>query len=280
MNDSLLKFSKRIIKKHGSNYYRAALLFPSEIRKATFLYYAWVRTPDELVDSGLDKSVAKEEIYQWLKDWSVAKEEMGEGDTIHHAMYSVFEKNKTPMEYAESFLEVMVSDLENTHFETYEDLRKYMYGSAAVVGLTMLTFFDVRDKNLVPGAIALAEAMQLTNFLRDIKEDVDDLGRIYLPQEDMQKFGVLNEDIAAHRHTDSFKSLMRFEIQRCRKLYRDADFSIKKLPVKVRIPVQIAARNYEGILDEIEDADYDIWQKRHGLSRFKKIVIIIKSIFV
>lgn len=270
-------YSKQITKQYGKNYVRAVSLFPSRVRCAVYVYYAWLRHADEYVD-GLEAS--PEKLSQWVKDWYCVVEGQVSGDDLQTEIFRLHGLYAIPLEYAHSFLQSMVQDVSVSRYEHYKDLESYMYGSAVVVGLTMLCFFGLHKENLIPGATKLGEAMQLANFLRDVREDYDELGRIYLPQEDMQRFGVTEQDIAGHTMSDNFKDLMRFEIQRCRNLYKEAWPAIEKLPWRIKFPIRVATRNYEGVLNEIEKAEYDVWSKKHSLSKSRKLLVIAQSLFV
>jgi len=276
----IVYYSKLITKKYGSNYYYATSLFPEKIREAVYVYYAWTRIPDEYVDGGLTKFEANKKLAHWKHEWLQASTGQKQGSSIHNHMHRLFLQYKVPLQYAEDFLFAMQQDISQVRYTSYNELEKYTHGSAVVVGFTMLCFFGLYKKNLLPGARALGQAMQLINFLRDIREDVDDLGRIYIPQEDMDRYSVLEEDIIKHVYSDNFKRLMKFEIDRCRALYKKAWPAIEKLPWRIKFPIRIATRNYEGVLKEIEKADYDIWNTRHGLSKIKKLVVLIRSLFV
>lgn len=273
----VLKYSKKITKQYGINYYRAASLFPKKVRERVFLYYAWVRTADEYVDGDLPPQEAQKSLEEWIQDWQDASVE---DSTIHGYVKQIFQVSQVPSTYPESFLDAMRKDVYQHQYQTYTELESYMYGSAVVVGLTMLCFFALHREDLIPGAKKLGEAMQLANFLRDIREDYDNLGRIYLPQEDMQRFDVTEQSITEHTMSDNFKNLMKFEIARCRALYKEAWPAIEKLPWRLKFPIRIATRNYEGVLREIERADYDIWNTKHSLSKMKKVLVIIKSLCV
>lgn len=272
-----LKFARDITSVYGSNYYRATSLFPKKVREAVYLYYAWVRIADECVDGNLSPQEAEQSLEEWIQDWRNSR--MGD-PTIHGYLKQYFEISQVPDVYPESFLDAMRKDVHQHQYQTYRELESYMYGSAVVVGLTMLCFFGLHTKNLIPGATKLGEAMQLANFLRDVREDYDELGRIYLPQEDMQRFGVTDQDIADHTMSDNFKNLMKFEIARCRALYKEAWPAIEQLPWRLKFPIRIATRNYEGVLSEIEKAEYDVWSKKHSLSKLRKLLVIAQSLFI
>jgi phytoene synthase len=190
----------------------------------------------------------------------------------------VFDQYEIPFEYSEAFLAAMAQDLMQSRYATYEDLRTYMYGSAAAVGLMMSYIIGFEDGAL-PHAIALGEAMQMTNFLRDIREDYDERGRIYLPQEDLARFGITEQDIATHTVSEKWKELMRFEIALTRALFKEGNAGIPLLHKDGRRAVLAASRVYEAILTEIEKQDYDVFTQRAQVSPLKKTLLILQTLW-
>lgn len=279
--EELLVYCKNITKEYGSNYYRATSLFPREVRDAVYVYYTWLRIPDEIVDSSTDVKNMASDLQKWIFQWvSLTQGERQDGVGIHSLFWGICQKYNVPLEYSYSFLRSMELDLHKKEYKTYDDLYEYIYGSACVVGLTLLHIFNLQKKELIPYATLLGEAMQLVNFLRDIQEDFELRQRVYIPLDDLHRFGVSVDDIARKNHSNNFRKLMQYEIKRCREKYKDAWVGIEKLPWRLKFPIRVATRNYEGVLQEIEKNDYNIWYQKHGLSKFKKIVIIIKSIFI
>jgi phytoene synthase len=147
-----------------------------------------------------------------------------------------------------------------------------MWGSAAVVGAMMLCLFRCHDEKLLPPATRMGEAMQMTNFLRDVGEDWR-RGRIYLPEEDMHRFGVTEQDIAWGRLSERVIQLLRFEIERTRALYREAEMGIPLLPREYRYPVLLGSRLYARILDRIESNGYDVFRQRAHTTLLEKMRI-------
>lgn len=278
--DEVLQYSIDITKRYGINYYRATTFFPASVRESVFLYYAWMRIPDEYVDAQENQEKKSELLDQWILNWEETLTGARNEQDIHWYMKSIFEKYSVPNEYGKSFLQAMSQDVVKTDYKNYSELETYMYGSAVVVGFTMLCFFGLHDQKRLSSARSLGEAMQLTNFLRDIQEDFKVLGRIYMPQDEMKKFGVTIEHISQKNNNESWKNFMKYQITRCRDLYTHAWEGIEELPWKLKFPIRIATRKYEGILTEIEKANYDIWSKKHSLSPFRKKIIMIKSIFI
>ncbi len=267
--------AKDIIKKYGTGYYRATFLFPKEIREATWTYYQFVRTADEFVD---DKTVLdhKGALSKWEDSWH--KAQIGtESNPLFDNYLSVLVEYKIPLEYTKTFLKAMEQDLVVSQYKTYEELEAYMDGSAAVVGYTM-SYIIGFEEGALPYAKALGEAFQMTNFLRDIKEDYVDRGRIYIPQEDMGRFGVTERHIKEGVVDEYWRALMQFEIKRTRDLYNKGVLGIALLDRKGRRAVYAAALIYKDILDKIEQNEYDVFSKRVVVSPFRKTMLLLKSI--
>lgn len=177
------------------------------------------------------------------------------------------------------FLDAMMQDLNTTRYPTYDDLRAHMRGSAASVGLMMCKVLGAGDdEETRAGAIALGEAMQLTNFLRDVGEDLG-RGRIYLPLEDLETFGVREDELALSVVTPRFVELMRFESARARALYAKADPAIELLPESVRMAVRLGRALYARILDRIEDNGFDVFSRRARTSTLEKVAVAARVFY-
>ena len=171
------------------------------------------------------------------------------------------------------FLHSMAMDLTVETYDTFADLGVYVDGSAAVIGEMMMPILEPADPaRAQAGARALGIAFQLTNFLRDVGEDLD-RGRVYIPQEDLRRFGA---DPAAPHRRRAWIRLMRFEIERCRQLYAEADAGIRDLPASSARGIWAARRLYAGILDRIEDADYDVFTQRARVPAWEKAVVVAR----
>lgn len=179
------------------------------------------------------------------------------------ATADTFHRYRIPFEYSESFLEAMIQDTWKASYATYEELRSYMYGSAAVVGLMMCHVIGF-EKEALPYAEKLGYAMQLTNFLRDIEEDKRLRGRTYLPQDELARFG-----------SDKI-GFMKFQIDRADRLYDEANQGIRFLHPRGRFAVRAASDLYREILRKIEARGYDV-SVRVRTSLLEKILITMKS---
>jgi phytoene synthase len=251
---------RRLTRRHGTTFYWATALLPAVKRHHVHALYAFCRRADDIVDD-LDAPVAERETAlaafgdRFLRDVTRGASE----DPVLKAVVHTARAFGLEPDAFRRFLCSMAMDLRVTSYATYDDLRRYMDGSAAVVGELMLPILEPPDPAAARGpARALGEAFQLTNFLRDIGEDLD-RGRQYLPQDDLRRFGV---DLTARTCTPQFVELMRFEITRCRQLYSDALIGMAMLPGRSARCVGAAHDLYGRILDRIEAQGYDVFRRR------------------
>ncbi len=258
---------------HGRTYYLATLLLPPAKRPYVHALYGFARHADDIVDD-LAASVGPEERAARFSAWSqdfVDDLDWGEsGDPVCRAVIDTIRRWDIPRSYFADFLDSMRMDLTVTEYATYEDLSKYTWGSAAVIGLQMLPILGRADdsiswETLEPYAIDLGVAFQLTNFLRDVAEDLR-LGRIYLPQDSLAAFGVDRERLARGRVDEPIRNLLAFEIARARDLYVRAAPGIDLVHATSRPCLHAALTLYSGILDEIERAGYDVFGGRIAVS--------------
>lgn len=258
--------------RHGRTYYLATLLLPPAKRPHVHALYGFARYADDIVDD-LDADDAAERAGRftaWRDDFLADVEWGASADPVRVAVMDTIRRFEIPVAYFRDFLDSMRMDLTVTAYETYEDLTRYTWGSAAVIGLEMLPILgrvsdDVEWDVLRPHAIDLGVAFQLTNFVRDIGEDFR-RGRVYLPQESLRASGVDRDRLAhavrAGRVDGPIRALLAREIERTRALYRSAAPGIDLVHPTSRDCIYTAARLYEGILDEVERADYDVFAHR------------------
>lgn len=236
---------RRLHRKHGTTYYCATLRFPPEIRRRVHAIYAFVRVADEWVDNPGPLSLTQQQ--DLLLDWRRMLEDGRAGKVPDHfamrAFVDVLRETNIPVQEAHWFIDAMEMDLCVRRYQTYEALRKYMRGSASAVGV-MMTYAmgGPLEADTLERAKALGEAMQLTNFLRDVSEDLE-RDRVYLPLEDLDRFGVREEDLLDRRFKPQFRELMEFEIARAREMYRYSDDGIAKLPEDMRKAVLISSHS-------------------------------------
>jgi phytoene synthase len=254
-----IEVCRKINRKYGPNYYLATKFYPLEIRKAIWAVYAFVRVADQIVDDPATDRPIKQ-LGKWAQDWIDAYEGRETHSPVLRAAAAVWHRYDIPFSYSEDFLAAMAQDLEQERYQDLKELRGYMYGSAAVIGLIITHIVGYRggDKTLA-GAKLLGEAMQLTNFLRDVREDITVRNRIYLAANDMEKFGVTEEDIVGLRFNEKTRALIKYYVELTHTWYEEAIPSINFLPHSSRLPIRIAAELYEDILDKIEKNDYNVF---------------------
>lgn len=252
----------QITKEHGTTYYWGAQLLPRERRRHVHAVYALARLADDIVDLPGSEVAAPDAAAAYGLDdfeeqvWRSLREG-GSSDPVLAAIAASVTETGMPHEQISRFFRAMRSDLTQTTYETWPDLLDYMDGSAAVIGEMMLPVLGPTAEADAP-ARALGQAFQLTNFLRDVAEDLD-RGRVYLPQEDLRRYAA-----DPHRRSvdPSWRELMAFQIERNRRLYREADHGIPLLRGGAQRCVATARVLYARILDLIEDADYDVFSGR------------------
>ncbi|MCW2665218.1 MAG: Squalene/phytoene synthase [Frankiales bacterium] len=252
--------------RHGRTYYLATLLLPAWKRPYVHALYGFARYADEIVDD-LGSSLTDAEKADWLVGWGdqfVRDVEAGGSEHgISRAVVDTVRRWDIPMAYVEAFLASMRMDLTVTEYQTYDDLMVYVYGSAAVIGLQMVPVLEpVVPRELAdPYAQDLGVAFQLSNFLRDVGEDLR-RGRVYLPQEDLRQFGVTREHLEHGVVDGPVRRLLAFEVARTREVYRLAGQGVRLLHPTSRPCIETALALYGGILDEIEAADYRVLGQR------------------
>ncbi len=272
---------RRLTKRHGTTYYWSTMVLPSVKRHHVHALYGFCRYADDIVDDPpVEKSSAS------AAERGVALKDFGErfftdldagrsDDLVLKAVVHTVRAFDIDPGAFRRFLRSMDMDLMVDRYDTYDDLRVYMDGSAAVIGEMMLPILEPRDfQSAVGPARSLGEAFQLTNFLRDIDEDLD-RGRQYVPQEDLRRFGV---DLTERRCTPAFVELMRFEIARCRDLYREAETGIAMLPPRSASCVASAHDLYGRILDRVEAQGYDVFARRARVPTRTKLAVAARHL--
>ena len=275
--DAAYAASKALNASHGKTYYFSTLFFPPEVRRSVHALYGFVRYPDEIVDNpppGTNPAALLEE----YREATLDAMRSGCSDLpVLHAFADMAQRHALPPEYPMAFLDAMGMDLTCTRYETFDDLKTYTYGSASVVGLMMCHVVGISDPCALAPAHDLGLAMQLTNFWRDIGEDWSTRGRIYLPLEDMERFGYTEAMLSESVVNDQFVALMRFEIARTRDFYAASDLGISYITPECQLPVRLARVLYSRILDKIEANYYDVFRRRARTTSLEKTAEFVKQ---
>lgn len=261
-------------KRHGTTYYWSTLVLPRHKRPHVHALYGFCRYADDIVDDLGPVPVAERATaLASFGDRFFADLARGSSDdpVLKAVVDTVLRLSIDPACFRR-FLRSMTMDLTVECYETWGDLLDYMDGSAAVIGEMMLPILEPTSSKALQHARDLGNAFQLTNFLRDINEDLD-RGRVYVPQEDVRRFGV---DLSKRTVTPEFVALMQFEIARCRELYRSADIGIDMLPGRSARSISAARVLYGRILDRIEAQNYDVFSRRASVPTRSKALMVAR----
>jgi phytoene synthase len=265
---------RRIQASHSRTYYFSTVLLPPQVRPHIHALYAFTRYADEIVDNPGEKNREEQlsELERFEAETVAAITGAEVANPVLRAFANTVRAREIELASITAFMESMKMDTRVFRYKTYEELKVYMGGSAAAVGLMVSRIVGTTSEAANEHAEALGVAMQLTNFLRDVKEDWE-RGRVYLPQEDLKRFGYAEEELGEGVVDERFVELMRFEIDRARRLYEVADEGMGYLPRGRRYPVAVARMLYEAILDRIEVQGYDIFSKRAETSLAYKLAV-------
>ena len=261
------KAAEQITAQHSRSFHFASGLLPEEKRSAVRALYAFCRTVDDIVDESSDAERAVQLDY-WRRMLETASFE--DNDLVAAAWADTLTRYHIPRHYALQLIDGVARDLCQTRYQTFEELATYCYGVASTVGLMSMYIVGFQSNEAVPYAIKLGVALQMTNILRDVGEDYRN-GRLYLPREELVYYGIQESDIAEGRITDNWRQFMKFQIERTRQLYEESWAGIKMLAGEGQLAIGAASVFYQGILDDIERNDYDVFTRRASLSTWQKL---------
>jgi len=264
---------------HGKTYYLATLLLPPAKRPYVHALYGFARYADEIVDdlaSTLTDSQKAEQLKIWGDEF-LAKFDSGQtNDPVCLAVLDTVRRWNIPREHFEAFLHSMTMDLTVTQYQTYEDLYEYVYGSAAVIGLQMVPILEPTSPDAYKHATELGVAFQLANFIRDVGEDLE-RGRVYLPLQELASFGVTRADLEKRIATPEIKSALKFQIARVRELEESSRAGIAMLGDAAQPCIETARILYCGIVDAVEDIDFEVFSKRATVSLRRRLTVAIPA---
>jgi len=270
---------KRLNSLHGKTYYLATLLLPKSKRPFVHALYGFARYADEIVDD-LESTLTLEEKADALKSWGegvLADLRIGASkDAIGMALADTVSRFNIPIEHFEAFLHSMTMDLTVSEYQSYDDLMEYVYGSASVIGLQMVPILGALSPDAYPLAEKLGTAFQLANFIRDVSEDLE-RGRIYLPIEELNAHGVSYEMLNDRIVTPEIRDALKEQIERVRRLQREANDGIRYLDPTSRPCIEAASELYCGIVDEVEKIDYQIFTERATTSKLRRLKVALPA---
>lgn len=258
-----------ITRQHSRTFYMASALLPPEKRQAARALYAFCRITDDIVDA---PSQIPSQKHMTLRAWQeqVMSNNPHAGQPVCLAWADTRARFNIPHGYASQLIEGVARDISQTRYANFAELAEYAYGVASTVGLMAMYITGFQGEDALPYAVRLGVALQVTNILRDVGEDARN-GRIYLPQDELARFGVNENDILQGKITPQWQQFMAFQIERNRQLYHESLPGIALLDRDGRFAIAAAARLYEAILQDIECSNYDVFTRRASVSTLGKI---------
>ncbi|MFT4175249.1 MAG: squalene/phytoene synthase family protein [Luteolibacter sp.] len=271
--------SSEITRKAKSNLAFALNILPKERRDDMVVFYAFCRVMDDLADS---ENLTPTERISGLEAWKAGiLDGFEEPDAFQQEVISLRDRNRLPRELLVEIIDGCEMDLHPQRFQTWGDLSRYTWKVACAVGLVSIRLFGCTSPASEKYAIALGHALQITNILRDVGEDIANDGRLYLPLEDLARFDYTEENLKNEVYDSRFKSLMRHQAQRAEAYYRQAENIFIDLPEADRqalVPARIMGEIYHGVLDKIREGKYRVFDYRFKLSHARKLAILSKHL--
>jgi phytoene synthase len=267
------QYCRGVARRRAKNFYYSFVLLSKLQRDAMCAIYAFMRYCDDLSD---EPGATRDPIELWRTALDAALEGRYDNHLLWPAFHDAVQTYRIPHSYFHEIINGVESDLEPRRMQTFDELYRYCYQVASVVGLTTIHIFGFDS----PDALKLAEkcgvAFQLTNILRDIREDAG-RGRIYLPAEDLKRFGVSEQDLERGRRTPHLIELLRFEADRARRYYHEAMPLVGMVHERSRASLRALISIYSRLLDRIEQSNYDVFTRRVSLSPLEKSWIVVRS---
>lgn len=274
--ESSYEHCRAVARTRARNFYYSFVLLPRAQRNAICAIYAFMRRCDDLSDGPLNGARSGDAIEEWRREMEGALKGRFGPSPIWPAFHDTVERYKIPREYFDDMIEGMLSDLGPRRIQTFAELYRYCYQVASVVGLTVIHIFGFRGPEALPLAEKCGVAFQLTNILRDVREDAA-RDRIYLPAEDLRRFRVDERDLAEGKRTEEFVDLMEFEAHRARAYYKESAPLIEMVDQHSRSSLWALIEIYSRLLGRIERTNYDVLSRRVELRAREKIGIILKA---
>ena len=272
--DRAYEYCRSLTKERAKNFYYAFITLPPVKRRAIYAVYAFCRLCDDATDEFIDA----DEKLRLVKEQRDLLAGACSGDPQGHvyvALEDAINSFNIPTGYLEEVINGVEMDVSKTRYATFEELREYCYRVASSVGLICIEIFGYKDARAVEYAVDLGLAMQLTNILRDVEEDLE-RDRVYIPQEDIARFGCSEEDLFRGVVNDNFRDLMRFQVDRARDFFRKGRQLLPLLSPRSRACPAVLHGTYSRLLDRIESSGYNVFGRRVSLSTSEKLVLMAR----
>ncbi len=266
---------KNITRNSKSSFYFAFSILPREKREAIYTLYSFCRQADDIADSHESSSAKQRTLDFWEKE--LFNQFRDQDNTRFYKLWKIAERFRIPLDYFIELIRGVKMDLLHVRFQSIDDLITYCYRVASVVGLMSIQIFGYRDERVKEYAINLGIALQLTNIMRDVGVDAD-MGRVYLPLEDLERFGVSEQDILRKQNNHSFRKLMEHQYQRAKTYY---DRASKILPLTERrnmIPSQIMKNIYYHLLNQMAKKQFNVLNHKPEIPSPIKLFIVFRTL--
>ena len=272
------RYCRDIARKRAKNFFYSFLLLEKPQRDAMCAIYAFMRLCDDLSDEPAvaDRAKLREMIALWRLDLERALSGRVSGHLLWPAFYDTVQRYSIPHRFFHEMIDGITSDLEPREIQTYDELYRYCYHVASVVGLTIIHIFGFSSNKALILAEKCGVAFQLTNILRDVREDAG-LNRIYLPLEDLRRFGVPVEQLRSGSEDEHFRELMRFEADRARAYYKESGPLMDLIDPKSRRSLWALREIYMRLLAKIENNNYDVLSRRVNVPTYAKIALLLRA---
>jgi phytoene synthase len=271
--DQSYRYCLKVARTRAKNFYYSFVLLSKQQRKAICAIYAFMRYCDDLSD---EPGASRAAVEKWRAELEDALQGRFSEHPVWPAFHHTVRRFGIPHDYFRQMIDGIASDLEPRRIETFDELYQYCYRVASVVGLTIIHIFGFDTRSALPLAEKCGVAFQLTNILRDIREDAEK-GRIYIPAEDLRRFGVSEDDLRAGRRDQPFLRLMRFEASRARQYYNESAPLLDLIHPRSKSSLQALIAIYSRLLERIEGTNYDVFSRRVRLSLFEKSWIVVRA---
>lgn len=266
---------KTITKNSKSNFYYAFSVLPKEKRDAIYTLYSFCRQTDDIADSEESQSKKQKTLDYWENE--LFRQFNNQSHTRFDKVWKIADRFRIPLDYFLELIKGVRMDLNSVQFGSIDDLITYCYRVASVVGLMSIQIFGYRDERVKEYAVNLGIALQLTNIMRDVGVDAK-MGRVYLPEQDLENFGVNVKDILKGKITDPFLNLMQHQYDRAYSFYQKAAALLPDSERRNMIPSQIMKNIYYHLLKTLQKNNFDVLQHKHEIPNLVKVSIAFRTL--
>ncbi|PYM06925.1 MAG: squalene synthase HpnD [Candidatus Rokuibacteriota bacterium] len=271
-----IQFVSTLTRKSRSSFYYAFLFLPRPRREALYAVYAFCRIVDDVADLGSNPARQRAALNDWRAEVARCYAGRALQTPVARRLADAVRAYPIPRTALESIIDGVEMDLDRATYETFEELYPYCYRVASAVGLCCIEIFGYAESHTRDYAVNLGIALQLTNIMRDVETDAR-AGRVYIPQEDLRRFGVTSDDLRAGRYTDAFVALMEHQARRARHFYEAAQRAFPAADARALVAAQIMGRIYFALLRELEARRFRIFGRHVALSARRKLGIALRT---